>query len=130
MNDRRENQQQIRHGQALSQDGLQAQSLAQSLAPQPQSNAPVQTSPRVRQPLSVMVRNSFIVGGALGQPVREIKSYDLNTAANKNVRLEIDFAARVVWVHFDNGNGFVLSGWTPFENVMGVNYGVEPTAKA
>lgn len=38
-------------------------------------------------------------------------------------RVEIDDAARRVWLYYDTGKGFYQVGWTPFENVSSVSYG-------
>lgn len=92
--------------------------------------APPPRQPGKRQvPLQVRIRTSFGIGGELGQGVIEVNSTRLDTIQNKTTRVEVDHVTRGVWVFIDTGNGFVSSGWTPFENVMGINYGVESTAK-
>lgn len=85
---------------------------------------------KLSHPLQLRVREAFTIGGNLGQPVKQLATLDLDTIANKNVRLEVDFDRRIVIVYRDVGNGFVSSGWTPFENVIGANMGAVEKEKA
>lgn len=87
-----------------------------------------QQSRPARVPLQVRVKTAFTLGGTNGQGIETVDSMKLDAIANKNLKIDIDYDKRIVWVHIDKGNGFVFMGWTPFENVMGVNYGAEVKA--
>lgn len=81
----------------------------------PESPAALAIFEAQNRPLkSLQLRSAVLVGS------KQLASVDL---ALDKVAVEIDWANRSVWLVRDNGNEYAV-GLTPFENVIGFNWGL------
>jgi hypothetical protein len=78
--------------------------------------------PKDPTPVSLQLKVPVNIGGG-GMNVQQIDTGRANRQIHHGLSFDMDYERRVCWIRFDNGSGYVATGWTPFENLAAVNFG-------